>query len=69
VIKPFLQFFISFNYHQVHNMLTLKLNPHFKSLWVVRNYVGHKNAICLIAKYDVKENIPLLMINFLTIKH
>jgi hypothetical protein len=45
-------------------MLILMLNPHFKSLWVVQNYVGHKNAICFIAKYDAKENIPFLMIIF-----
>jgi hypothetical protein len=42
-------------------MLALMLDPHFKSLWVVENFVGHGNVIHLITKYDVKEVIPLLM--------
>jgi hypothetical protein len=32
VIKPFLQFLKTFDYCQVHNMLALMLDPHYKSL-------------------------------------
>jgi hypothetical protein len=45
-------------------LATLMLDPHYKSLWVFENYVGHKQAIHLAFKYDMKEVIPLLMTNF-----
>jgi hypothetical protein len=45
-------------------MLTLMLDPHYKSLRVVENYVGHGNAICLAFKYVMKEVIPLLTTDF-----
>ncbi len=40
------------------------LDPHYKSLQVVENYVGHGNAIHLAFKYDMKEVIPLLVTIF-----
>jgi hypothetical protein len=40
------------------------LDPHFKSLWVTKNYVGCEEAICVAFKYDVKIMIPLLMTCF-----
>jgi hypothetical protein len=39
-------------------MLALILDPPFKSLWVVENYVRHKNAIRFTIEYDVKKIIP-----------
>jgi hypothetical protein len=53
--KTFLELF---DFHQVHNMLALMLDPCFKSLWVLDNYGGHKNAIRLTIEYDVKKIIP-----------
>jgi hypothetical protein len=41
-------------------MLAQMLNPCFKSLRVVENYVRHKNAMHFIVEYDVKEVIPFL---------
>jgi hypothetical protein len=35
VIKPFLKFLQAYDSHQVHNMITLKLDPRFKFLRVV----------------------------------
>ncbi len=40
------------------------LDPHYKSLRVIENYVGCGNAIHLTLEYDLKEVIPLLMTNF-----
>ncbi len=37
------------------------LDPPYKSLQVVENYVGRGNAIRLASKYDMKEVNPLLM--------
>jgi hypothetical protein len=45
-------------------MLALMVDPHYKTLWVVENYVGHGNAIYLAIGYDLKEHIPLLVIVF-----
>jgi hypothetical protein len=59
-----LKFFLEFDSPQVHNMLALLLDPHFKSLQVVESFVGCGNAICLAIEFDVKEVIPLLMIVF-----
>jgi hypothetical protein len=64
VIKPFLQFMMAFDSHQVHNMLTLILDPYYKSLQIVENYVGFGNTIYFAFKYDLKEIIPLLMTIF-----
>ncbi len=40
------------------------LDPCFKSLWVVENYVVHGNAIHFTVEFDVKEVISLLMTIF-----
>ncbi len=55
---------MAFDYHQVHNMLALMLDPYYKSLWVVEKHVGCGNAIPLASKYHFKEVIPLLIIIF-----
>jgi hypothetical protein len=59
VLKTFLEFFKTFDSHQVHIMLALMLDSCFKSLWVVERFVGCRNAIHLATKYDVKQVIPL----------
>jgi len=59
VIIHFLKNLKTFDFHQVQNMLTLMLDPQmFKSLWVVKGFVGCGNAIHFTIKYDVKEIIP-----------
>jgi hypothetical protein len=45
-------------------MLALMLDPRFKSLKVVENYVGCGACIHLVAKYDANAIIPLLMTVF-----
>jgi hypothetical protein len=45
-------------------MLTLVLDPRFKSLKVVENYVGRGACIWLVTEYDVNVIIPLLMTVF-----
>jgi hypothetical protein len=45
-------------------MLALMLDPMFKSLKVVENYVGCGACICIVAKYDANTIIPLLMTMF-----
>jgi hypothetical protein len=45
-------------------MIPIMLDPCFKYLQVVENYVGHGKVINLAFKYDAKTMIPLLMICF-----
>jgi len=45
-------------------MFAIMLDPWFKHLHVVENYVGQRNVIYLAFEYDVKAVIPLLMICF-----
>ncbi len=40
------------------------LDPYYKSLQVVENYVERGNIIRLASKYDLKKVIPLLMTIF-----
>jgi hypothetical protein len=64
VIKPFLKFLEVYNSHQIHNMLSIMLDPYFKSLQVVKNYVGCEDYIHLAFKYDSHTIILLLMMVF-----
>jgi hypothetical protein len=64
VIKPSFCFLIAYDLHQVHNMFALMLDPRFKFLWALENYVGWGNVIYLAIKYDAKVVIHLLMIIF-----
>jgi hypothetical protein len=44
VIEPFLEFLRSFDVGQAHNMVIM-LDPRFKALHIVENWVGCGNAI------------------------
>jgi hypothetical protein len=57
VIRPFLLFLKTFDLRNVHNMITIMLEPCFKSL-------DHCVIIRLVFKYDAKVMIPLLMACF-----
>jgi hypothetical protein len=63
-IKPFLQCLQAYDSHQMHNMVALMLDPQFKSLRVVENYVGCGACICFDVEYDVNAIIFFLMIFF-----
>jgi len=64
VIKPFLKNLKTFDFRQVHKSWPLMLNLCFKSLTVMKNFVGCGNAICLVIEYNVKEVIIFLMTIF-----
>ncbi len=64
MIKRFFLFLKTFDPHSVHNMFAIMLDPHFKSIKIVENYVGLGATICLAFEYDTKIGIPLLMVCF-----
>ncbi len=45
-------------------MMAIMLDPHFKSLSIVEDLLGHGNAIRLTIEYDAKIVIPFLMVCF-----
>jgi len=64
VIKPFLQVLKTFDGGQVHNMMAIMLDMHFKSLCLVENLLGLGNAIQLAIEYDAIFVLPFLMVYF-----
>jgi hypothetical protein len=42
-------------------MFSIMLDPQFKHLYVMKNYVGHRNIIRPIVKYDLKVVIAFFM--------
>jgi len=45
-------------------MFTIMIDPHFKSLRGVENYVGCENYICVVYEFDANMIIPFLMLVF-----
>ena len=59
VMKPFLQFSLQFVADQAHNMLSLMLDPRFKGLEYVIDYVGVAKAKQVVEEYDKKiDSLP-----------
>ena len=61
VIKPCLAFAVEFTREKAHNMLSLMLDPRYKGLQVIINYVGREKAMHIVAKYDQLVLVPLLV--------
>jgi hypothetical protein len=62
VIKCFLHFLTAYHLDQVHNTFIVLLELHFKSLYVVENYVGCGDVACFTFEYNVRI-IFFLLIN------
>ncbi len=53
VLRPLFDFIMdSFKVSKTHNMFVLMLNPQFKDLHLVGNYVGHFSTIKIATTYD-----------------
>jgi hypothetical protein len=61
VMKPFLRFSLQFVADQAQNMLSLMLDPRFKGLELVIQYVGVVAAKQVVEDYDRKILIPYLV--------
>jgi hypothetical protein len=64
VLAPSLSFASTYNTTKVHNTLTLMFNSCFKFLDVVKTFVGWAKVIQMVAEYDNKILLPLLVIAF-----
>ncbi len=63
-LDSILAFTSFYNVSKVHNMLALMLDSHFKSLDVVKVFVGWAKMIQIMVKYDSKTLLPLLVATF-----
>jgi hypothetical protein len=64
ILTPFFAFASTYITTKAHNMLALMLDLHFKSLDVVKGFVGKAKVIQIVVKYDNKSLMPLLVATF-----
>jgi len=64
VLQPFFHFMDFFQPAKAHNMVALMLDPRFKDLTLVRDYVGHFFAIEIATTYNVNFLLPTFKIMY-----
>jgi hypothetical protein len=53
ILKSFLSFLLSFQSRKIHNRLVLMLDPQYKGLRLVIQYVCKEQAFQILAEYDI----------------
>ncbi len=60
-----LDFFLSFSKvydkGKAHNMISLMLDPRYKSLGIISPFVGRQQDVALVKEYDKKFLYPILV--------
>ncbi len=64
-LGPFLAFSESYIVAKAHNMLAIMLDPCFKNMKIMWDFVGDSLALQVVAKYDAKIVYPLLVQTYL----
>jgi hypothetical protein len=52
ILDGFLSFFKKYEGNKTHNMLSLMLDPRFKSLRLVSSLIGRKQVVSIVKEYD-----------------
>jgi hypothetical protein len=60
VLDYFCSFLKKYENMKVHNMISLMLNPRFKSHRIISSFVGREQGVALIEEYDRKSLYPML---------
>ncbi|KAG0556897.1 hypothetical protein KC19_11G087000 [Ceratodon purpureus] len=63
-LAPFLSFTVSYSAKHAHNMLALMLDPRYKGLSLVKDYVGRERALQVVAETDANALLPSLVTVF-----
>jgi hypothetical protein len=63
-LAPFLSFTVSYSSKHAHNMLALMLDPRYKGLSLVKDYVGRERALQVVAETDANALLPCLVTVF-----
>jgi hypothetical protein len=61
VLDSFLLFLKKYENKNSHNMISLMLDPGFKSLCIVSSFVGKEQGVALVEEYDRKTLHPMLV--------
>jgi hypothetical protein len=61
VLDSFLSFLKKYENRKAHNMISLMLDPRFKSLRIVSSFVGREQGVALVEEYDRKSLYPMLV--------
>jgi hypothetical protein len=61
VLDSFLSFLKKYENKKTHNMISLMLNPRFKSLHIMSSFVGREQGVAIVEEYDRKTLYPMLM--------
>jgi hypothetical protein len=61
VLDSFLSFLKIYENMKTHNMISLMLDPKFKSLCIGSSFVGKEQGVALVEKYDKKSLYPMFV--------
>jgi len=62
VLHHFVSFVKSFSWEKAHNMVVLMLDPHFKCMDCIMDYICMDQAAILLQQYDELVVMPLLKV-------
>jgi myosin-crossreactive antigen len=61
VLDSFLSFLKKYENKKAHNMISLMLDPKFKSLGIISSFVGKERGVVFVEEYDRKSLYPMLV--------
>jgi len=61
VLDGFLSFLKKYEGNKTHNMLSLMLDPRFRSMRLVSSLIGRKQVISIVEEYDQCFSFPMLL--------
>jgi hypothetical protein len=61
VLEPLLSFIFGFQACRAYNVLAMTLDPYYKGLGLVINYVGKERALGIVGEYDTMILFLLLV--------
>jgi hypothetical protein len=59
VLIFFLSFLKKYENKKVHNMISLMLDPRFKSFCILSSFIGREQGVGLVKEYDRKSLYPM----------
>jgi hypothetical protein len=67
VLDFFLSFLKVYDKRKTHNMISLMLNPRYKSLCIIYSFVGREQGVAFVEEYDKKKPYILCWSNVTSI--
>jgi myosin-crossreactive antigen len=61
VLDFFLSFLKVYDKRKAHNMISLMLDPRYKSLHIISSFVGREQDVVFVEEYDRKSLYPMLI--------